>query len=465
MATLYLFNPKVKAVVRFTDNTVYSTPTVTFSTDAGLLASLPPAVHDVTKFNPYNLRTEFVRSSSELPWNVPDALLKVELPGIRVNNPNFFVRQKRGEIVVSKYRKGEILVRTNQRLVITNPVLSEMNHSNWGSMAIRLPASLSAAEAWAKTLATSAQPNKTVKSVAVDVFYAWTTKRFTASRYESLPPVYPEGYPERPDEASVVTAAYAAILQAQMDVLTEVVELPQTVAYVHDKVTSIANAAARAERKRQRLIRRAIRKKIPRAKLLDALASIELQFRYAIMPILYSVQDAMSLLEQYGYLYKEERRTMNHSISRSDAYGEWSGNDKLTCWVKQRFDPDSVMSRLHSLIGPNPVTTLWEITLLSFVVDWVVPIGDYLTALTTPNMANEFKCSLNHRHSSYCKYTTQSGLYREIYIETYDRTPINPLDHIGLRVNPSMNWKRWLDASALSWNAVRNKLTKSGVRI
>lgn len=466
MGKLYTFNPRIMGTVRFSDNTGYVLPTVKFDSVPELLAVLPPTVHDVRLFTPQLLRSEYVSTSSELPFNVPDAIEKFDLPSIRVNNPKFFLRQKKGEIVVSPYRVGTVTVRRNQRLVQTNPVTEiGPTHSNWWWIQERLPYAVPAAESWARKLASAAQPGKSIKTFELKVLYSWNVVRFTASRYESMPSDHPMEYPERPDPTSVVTEAYASVLQAQMDVLTEIVELPQTAAYIHDKAVKAAGLTLRAERKRKRLMREAVKNKWPKAKLLDALASLELQFRYAIMPIVYSVQDAMSLLEEYGYLYKEQRRTMNQLIERSDAYGDWGGNDKITAWVKQKFDPDSVLSRLHSLVGPNPVTTLWEVTTLSFVVDWIVPIGDFLTALTTPNTADETKALISHRHSSYCVAKTLSGLQREIFCETYDRQPINPLDHIGLRVNPSMNWKRWLDASALSWNAVRQKLKQVGVRI
>lgn len=466
MGTLYTFNPQITGVVRFTDNTGFSVPVTRFLNDASLATLLSPEVYDTRKFIPQYLRSEYVSDTSELPYSPPDVLYKHELPGIKVRNPRFKTRQKKGEIVISRYRRGNILVRCNQRLV-RRYELYEGSYilSNWGPLDSRLPKFKVGCELWARKLALNDQPTKSIKGYELKVLYHWDQRRFQGVRYESMAPVFPAEFPASPDPAAVVTEAYASVLQAQMDVLTEIVELPQTMAWIGDKAVKAAVTADKFERRRRRIMWKAVVKKWPPAKLADTLASLELQFRYALMPIVYSVSDAMSLLEQYGYLYKEQRRTVNQSLSRSDAYGEWTGNDKLTAWMKQRFDPDSVMSRMHSLVGPNPITTLWEITPLSFVVDWVVPIGDYLTALTTVNTADEFKASLNHRHSSYCIAKTPSGLYREIYVETYDRTPINPLDHIGLKVNPSMNWKRWLDATSLSWTAARSKLKKLGVRI
>lgn len=460
MATLYRFNPLVSGT--------YSSPSGTRYVDFDmrsvpqLVALLPTVVTDAGTFVPQASldKNVYVSTSTELKFNQPDIVEVAELPRLKVNNPRFKTRQRKGEIIMSDYRRCRVVGRVNVRLVRSVTRRFTEVFSNWGPVAVRLPKYSKAIIDYVKSLAPG------VTYVDLSCSYQWSAEESKGLRYESLPISLPTTYPDKQDPASVVTSALAGALSTQMDVLTEIVELPSTVQFIQDKCTSVVNQYDKHAKRRRRAVRLAKKFNWPTPKLVDKLASLELQFRYAVMPMVYSIKDAGGLLEAYGYLFREARESQHFPVSFSDEFGDWKGNDKVSCLVKQRFDPDDVVARVHALIGPNPLATLWELTTLSFVVDWVVPIGDYITALTTPDMSAELKSSLAFRMSRYSRSENGSGLYREIYVEAYERQIINPRDHIGLRVSPNMNWKRWLDASSLSWSMARSKLKSiKGVRI
>lgn len=469
MAKLYLYDPQINGMVSAYRNGVHlSTKSFNFrmSERPDLVGLLPSLVVDVSSFNGgQNIgRNCYVSNSNELKFNQPDIIELFELPRLEISNPKYKTRVRRGEIVMSDYRRGTVTCKANQRLVRGPITLGGQSWDKWYDIARIIPQWEAAVKASVKGMFFPAESD--VRFPNLKAVHNWRTETATGLRYESIALSYPKTYPDRQDATGVVTSALAEALSTQMDVLTEIAEMPQTLAFVNQKCVQAVNLAVRNDRKKRKVIKRAKKLKWPTPKLIDRLASMELQLRYAVMPIVYSIQAAGSLLQEYGYLFKEAREAEHFPIKFSDEYGEWEGNDKVSCLVKQRFDPDRVASRVHALIGPNPVVTLWELTTLSFVVDWVVPIGDYLTALTTPSFSEELKSSLAFRCSRYSKTSTPSGLQREIFVETYEREVINPRDHIGLRVRPSMNWKRWLDASALSWSAARSKLkTVKGVRI
>jgi hypothetical protein len=89
-------------------------------------------------------------------------------------------------------------------------------------------------------------------------------------------------------------------------------------------------------------------------------------------------------------------------------------------------------------------------------MDWVFNIGDFLSALLPPSGAQEVK----HTYSWRAKATIPlliggRALYGEL--DFYRNLPINPIDHLGLTIDSNMSWRRWLDALALTWFAVRSK--------
>lgn len=469
MAKLYTYDPQITGhlVAYKNGRTVqYISATGPFlSGTPWLVTLLPSNVEDANSFlgGLHRNKNIYVTTSTELKFNQPDTVDVIELPRLKISNPQFKTRQRQGEIVMSNYRRGKIVVRRNSRLVrkVTFKEVTSVggwlpiNEINFPGIGDRIRAAF---------LSRITVPYDTLEWTIKGI-NRWTVEYATGSYYEQMALDYPTEYPPNSDAAGAVTEALAEALSTQMDVLTEIAELPSTLAFIQDKCVAVCNAAVRLERKKEKARRRAKKLKLPPLKLLDILAKLELQYRYAVMPLVYSIQDARGLLEAYGYLFKESRKSRHNPIEFSDGFGDWTGNDKITCLVKQRFDPDDVVSRMHNLIGPNPVTTFWELTTLSFVVDWVVPIGDYLTALTTPIVSGEIKSSLARRCSHYCE-TSSGGLRREIFLETYERDIINPRDHIGLRVHPRMNFARWLDAGSLSWSMARNKLSKlKGVRI
>ncbi len=61
------------------------------------------------------------------------------------------------------------------------------------------------------------------------------------------------------------------------------------------------------------------------------------------------------------------------------------GPDKVTCNIWARIDPDGANIRTLNQLGlVNPLSLVWELVPWSFVVDWVLPIGSMLQALSAP---------------------------------------------------------------------------------
>jgi hypothetical protein len=115
-----------------------------------------------------------------------------------------------------------------------------------------------------------------------------------------------------------------------------------------------------------------------------------LEWRYAIQPMMYDLQDALKALYDSQTrplwmrvasggtsfyndveLFAQVGSAKVYSISQS------TGQVRVGCYF--RVNPDVQAFKRLGLL--NPVATLWELFPLSFVVDWLIPIGDYLGSL------------------------------------------------------------------------------------
>lgn len=176
-----------------------------------------------------------------------------------------------------------------------------------------------------------------------------------------------------------VQAAAAKIYASGYDALTFIAELRDTVRMFRGIVPQIAD-----------LIRR--RKRDPRWDPSDTLGDVAnkwMEGRYGWRTLMYDLEDLKKLLADIGD--KRRRRwsesvgstnewTETEVVSCSSAYATWDVN-VATQWqlgvrgtVIADIDPPRVAF--------NPALTAWELTKLSFVVDWLVNIGGWLESLS-----------------------------------------------------------------------------------
>lgn len=243
----------------------------------------------------------------------------------------------------------------------------------------------------------------------------------------------------------LVTETASELNQSAYDLLTEIGELPETVSMIYGALKTCL-IYYKEVRNKVNLLKRKKQKPVD---LLDEIASLWMGYRYGIQPIVYSIQDALDYLEQRGILYRTVRKGENQTVNL-DIPG-WTFNSPLSLrqriWAKGRFAATTTNG-----LGLNPVTTAWELVPLSFVIDWFLNIGDLLGALAPSVSFDEkvFTRSIKYKN-------VLMGSHPEIpfpvafEIDLYNREIINPLDHIGLNLDPLLTTKRKLDALALTW--------------
>lgn len=221
-----------------------------------------------------------------------------------------------------------------------------------------------------------------------------------------------------------------------------------------------------------------------------------MQYRYGIMPLVYSYRDAVKAVDRGTIVRDSSRqsitpRSLNVNLpTTSHVKVEYSGDITISGTSVQRFSSQT-KARL-SAAGLNPINTAWELVPYSFVFDWFVNMGDYLNAHTSHTYADESQACIS-RHDDYTRTASRwfpaGSDTRQISIAyNYPRKAPNPtavsqpphtrpaeyqlrseritrdytrsvisLRDVALRFKPSLNWKRLTDAAVMS-----NGLLKEG---
>lgn len=253
---------------------------------------------------------------------------------------------------------------------------------------------------------------------------------------------------EHPWDTSLVTTAVAELNSGTWDLLTELGEARETISWL----LSLFREGLLLVRDFKREAKR-IRSQPGKAVgvIADELASLWLQFRYAFSPLGYSINDALTYFQGEFTPYETVRKGSNHTVTLEHSGVSFDINFRDRVFGRYRLQPDWTLDDL----GFNPLATAWELTPLSFVVDWILNIGDLLTAIDSPNNVDRRGFSYSRQCNAEINVDAPDGLYT-ISCNFYEMNTFNPLAHVGLTMDLNMTWKRWLDAASLSWSAIRS---------
>ena len=267
----------------------------------------------------------------------------------------------------------------------------------------------------------------------------------------------------------IITSALAEANQGTYDLLTELAELPETLRWMYDLLGQARNATSAAVDKEIKYKQMFKRKAMTAVQLADALASVWMQYRYAISPIVYSLQDIEKTLGQYDRVFKTTRgfdrededfdSMMADFTWRSMNAMSYVGNHKHRIFLKRNYDPVTLLDGFLKNISLNPITTTWELIPLSFVADWFVNIGDVLAAYTGPSLHIGEGCTYSIQRDLKFQLGGSRPTY-DVEIKSYARTIIDPSSLAGFTLEFDLPWKRQLDALALTWMFSKDGWTK-----
>lgn len=236
-------------------------------------------------------------------------------------------------------------------------------------------------------------------------------------------------------------------------------------------------------------------------KVLRKLGDEWMQYRYGIMPLVYSYRDIMKTMNR-GVVESTHKRIVIQPHARNVTlpgptqnyiWSNYVGDIRVSATVFQHFPLDaSGMSSARSVgVGLNPLVTAWELIPYSFVVDWFVNVGDYILRKTSQAGSRTIQACVSLR-SNYSKqywahyknedktitfgnrYSTpwvgsyppatpsevikrpeESQLFKEEIVDSYDRWGFGVSD-ARLYLKPNLNWKRLIDAGVMSLTNLGN---------
>jgi len=286
------------------------------------------------------------------------------------------------------------------------------------------------------------------------------------------------------------------------DLLTEVAEareIPALVSSVSKDITSILRAMSRKYSIREleaacTLTPRQLLRHTSR--VFRKLGSEWMQYRYGIMPLIYSYRDLCKVvdrgitnrLSKMKVLSPKPTGVNLPSSSVNYIWKDVTGDIRVRGSAFQFYDWTAA-SQVQG-VSFNPLVTAWELIPYSFVIDWFVNVGDYLTVKTSLDLAKtQFACisvRQNTKENTWAHFKAEnlsvsfgnvlsspwtgsnppatptrridrpevSQILARVTTDSYSRS-LFTLGDVRLELAPSLNWRRLLDSAVLSLNQLR----------
>lgn len=188
----------------------------------------------------------------------------------------------------------------------------------------------------------------------------------------------------------------------RLQIKDEAINLGTTLAEYRQSVNMFGNAARGVVN-----AWRSFRKLRPRKKLtMCSVASAELVYTYGVAPLVGDLYDSIERLQyrlQHPLYRKFHMRATDMNVSYvnrkypvSGSYtpGGYAGR---ATWKKSQ-DVDAYVwydiEKTANFIVGNPLELAWELVPYSFVVDWMIPIGDYLISLDALKAVKDVRVSV-----------------------------------------------------------------------
>lgn len=245
-------------------------------------------------------------------------------------------------------------------------------------------------------------------------------------------------------DSSLVTQVVSEANAATWDIATEIGEAPQTIKYILDRLKRGILLLLRAKRD--------IKRRVSKGALTD-ISSLWMEYRYALMPIIYGVNDALDVLGMDAVQFQSFRGRKDAPLFNvADVVGGYTVkssppvNNRV--FLKYKYDVDA---SIHQGLQINLAATAWELLPLSFVFDWFFQVGDYLTAAFQPGVVTQHGCQQSVRCKGSLILEGNSLEVLKLDIDYYRSRIINPDAFIGINSDVFISFKRAMDALALSW--------------
>jgi hypothetical protein len=216
-----------------------------------------------------------------------------------------------------------------------------------------------------------------------------------------------------------ITKALNNIASQEAGVGEDLATLGQTIRMLRNPVQSLVNGIkmVHADKALKPFLMLSARD-IMRRGILNTAAEKYLEHVYGWRPLMQDIYGLVAMAKAQGNesllvqgRAKASRQSSCNSVVMDAAPQQWITSDstvdeRVTCNLWARIDPEYAGTRALNQLGlANPVSLAWELVPWSFVVDWVLPIGPCLSALTAPAGLVFVNGSVALRQSASSSYT------------------------------------------------------------
>jgi len=407
------------------------------------------------------------------------------------SNGNWEEIRKRGSIVMSPYYHRRTLTRN---YVVGVPEISWVNPNPFAWIVAPLPPT---------------PPYCGIKEPWKSLFTRWTEQG--DSRYWSSDKlVYINALNSMEDGLGEAVAtsqtSVMAAFKGGFDALTQAAESREALSYFEAKTDEARDVFSKLQGSANNETRSAVKQGFNARQLMNhadrhtrAWGRKWMEYRYAIMPLVYAYKDVKDLYENAGRTYKTFKSKERLDLSADLPSGlpiqqiiqRSSGTIDVTSTIVAGYAPSGLNSFVASQLQSNIFATAWELVPLSFVIDWFVNVGDYIVAKTSPGLALQMQgCTAIRKRVLLEEYlhdfrvtnlSFNSGLTNACYpspvvrththtrsvmshlktveFDHYDRVLFNTQDlSLSLQNDPFGNWRRLVDGAVLSYSPLKKLL-------
>ena len=156
-----------------------------------------------------------------------------------------------------------------------------------------------------------------------------------------------------------------------------------------------------------------------RGKVAKRLTDAYLAYVYGVAPLVADTYGLIELAKEYGkkplllngtataerYSSPSDQYVSNYTYERTESFTNMVARSRTrtTIWAKIS-DQHAGLRTLNQLGLTNPASLAWELVPYSFVVDWLLPIGPVLQAMTAPAGLDFVAGSTSRRVKAYWDY-------------------------------------------------------------
>lgn len=271
-------------------------------------------------------------------------------------------------------------------------------------------------------------------------------------------------------DCNLIMGVYADSNAKTVDFLTSIAEMPETIKSILDAIKTCLRMYVDARKRAVRIYNKAkgnsksatAKKNLIEAQ--DAITDVWLNYRYNIMPNVYLIEDLLKYSEKDLGVFLRDRGAVRSQEEFLQEIEGFSTVDRVhvtsRCMVKRFVGLSTILPKAQLHMSFNPAVTAWELFPLSFVYDWFLNIGTYLTCISGPpaNVINE-ATSYSTKIDSTLTFTRGDKSF-VVTIKAYKLRGINPTDAFRIQFNPDVGFYRQLDAIALGWKIFVRNLVK-----